>query len=567
MTSHARHASSDLPTADSVPEAFTFDDPSDAPDSTDEALLRALAVTFAEVGFTVDGVESRLGAEAADALHRDLLEPASFALSREPDDALAALIRLFVLAEPVEAGDVPALDALLAARLVERLPRVRGESAVDASGEARTEQLADELVTALVDVRPYASEGVNGSVEMWVASDLGGVQLGRDQPLRRDHVVGIGPATTLLAQLTPREPVARALDLGVGMGVQTMHLLAHTRHVVATDISERALAFAKFNLLLNAAALGIAPGGLDERVSLRLGNMLEPVAGEQFDLFVSNPPFVITPRREGEEGSDQYTYRDGGKPGDSIVEGLVRELGTVLAPGGVACMLGNWEVRQGDANWHSRLEAWPANDVDLWVVQREDATPVEYADMWLKDAAENAELSSWQHAFRRYLQDFASRDVERIGMGMFFLRRTHEGAFGGPLRRFEHLTHALGHPLAEHIRDGFEAITWLRGVDDAELFDEPLVVAGDVTEERHSRPGDEDPSIIMLRQGAGFRRTMSMSTELTGFVSVCDGELVGSQIVTAIASLVDVEEEALRASLVPDVRELVALGFLEPRWR
>ena len=71
----------------------------------------------------------------------------------------------------------------------------------------------------------------------------------------------------------------------------------------------------------------------------------------------------------------------------------------------------------------------------------------------------------------------------------------------------------------------------------------------------------------MLRQGAGFRRTMSMSTELTGFVSVCDGELVGSQIVTAIASLVDVEEEALRESLVPDVRELVALGFLAPRWR
>ncbi|WP_271985469.1 methyltransferase [Pseudoclavibacter terrae] len=559
MTSHARHASSA-----SSRDAFTFDDPSDAPDSTDEALLRALAVTFAEVGFTVDGVESRLGAEAADALHRDLLEPASFALSREPDDALSALIRLFVLAEPVEAGDVPALEELLAARLVERVPRVApADAGVDGSGE----QLADGLVAALVDVRPYASEGVNGDVEMWVASDLGGVQLGRDQPLRRDHVVGIGPATTLLAQLTPREPVARALDLGVGMGVQTMHLLAHTRHVVATDISERALAFAKFNLLLNAAALGIAPGGLDDRVSLRLGNMLEPVAGEQFDLFVSNPPFVITPRREGEEGSDQYTYRDGGKPGDSIVEGLVRELGAVLAPGGVACMLGNWEVRAGDANWHARLETWPASDVDLWVVQREDATPVEYADMWLKDAAENAELSSWQHAFRRYLQDFASRDVERIGMGMFFLRRTHEGAVGGPLRRFEHLTHALGHPLAEHIRDGFEALTWLRGLDDAELFDEPLIVAGDVTEERHSRPGDEDPSIIMLRQGAGFRRTMSMSTELTGFVSVCDGELVGSQIVTAIASLVDVEEEALRESLVPDVRELVALGFLAPRWR
>jgi len=66
-------------------------------------------------------------------------------------------------------------------------------------------------------------------------------------------VLGIGHASLTLAQITERTPVKRALDVGTGCGIQTFHLLAHAEHVTATDISERALAFARFNLLLNAA--------------------------------------------------------------------------------------------------------------------------------------------------------------------------------------------------------------------------------------------------------------------------------------------------------------------------
>ena len=72
------------------------------------------------------------------------------------------------------------------------------------------------------------------------------------------------------------------------------------------------------------------------------GSMLEPVAGERFDLVVSNPPFVITPRTPGVPA---YEYRDGGRAGDAIVRELVEGVGAVLAPGGVAQLLGNWEVR------------------------------------------------------------------------------------------------------------------------------------------------------------------------------------------------------------------------------
>src|SRR6185312_7798444 len=125
--------------------------------------------------------------------------------------------------------------------------------------------------------------------------------------------------------------------------------LHHAETVVATDISERALAFTRFNLALNAPALRLGaadldPSNPDARVSLRLGSLLEPVAGESFDLVVSNPPFVITPRHRGEKSADQFTYRDGGLAGDAIVDQLVRGLPAVLNPDGIAQMLGNWEV-------------------------------------------------------------------------------------------------------------------------------------------------------------------------------------------------------------------------------
>lgn len=533
---------------DAVTSIVQFDDPTDAPATDDQARLNRIREALGDAGFTVDGVEALLGADVAAALHRDLLVPAIFVLERDADKnpPLAALIRLFLLAEPVPFATLPAADDLLAARIL-------------------NEPAADGTVTPRFDIRPYAVAAGDETVELFVASDLGGLQVSVDQSLRRDHVVGIGPATTNLAQLTPRQPVSTALDLGVGMGVQTMHLLQHAERVVATDISERAIEFARFNLLLNAPALGLDPANLEARVSLRTGDLLEPVDGEEFDLVVTNPPFVITPRRQGEEASEQYTYRDGGRPGDRLVEDLIRGLGAHLTPGGIAVMLGNWEVHEGDETWHSRIETWPGEEADLWVIEREHAEPIEYADMWLKDAAENRELDSWREQFTRYLADFESRSVESIGMGMLLLHRPETPGVEA-VRRFETLLHQLEQPLGERIRDTFDADDWLRERSDEDLADETLVVAGDVTEERWTLPGNPDPSAILLRQGGGFRRTFPESTELASFVSVCDGELTARQILVAIAALLEVDQDALLASVLADARTLVSLGFLRPAW-
>ena len=95
-----------------------------------------------------------------------------------------------------------------------------------------------------------------------------------------------------------------------------------------------------------------------------------------------------------------------------------------------------------------------------------------------------------------------------------------------------------------------------------------LVVADDVTEERHQRPGAEHPGVILLRQGAGLRRTNLLSTELAGFVSACDGDLSVGQIIGALIALLGGEDGfdagTFHASLLAEVGNLVRDGFLLP---
>ncbi|HSO14340.1 MAG TPA: methyltransferase [Arthrobacter sp.] len=557
---------------------FTAGNIPDAPRSDLPGLLDSLATDLRGIGYTVDGVAGLLGPAAHSALARDQLVPALIATdaalqAETTTAALAAVVRLWLLAEPQPAAT---LDAAL--------PGVRAEGLLELG---LVEPAPEGRVRAKVDLRPYGWERApedgaqredaqredaqgedaqrentdgSGGAELWVASDLAAHQ--RPGVLRHDHVLGIGQASTTLVQVTARRHVARALDLGAGCGIQTFHLLHHAEHVTATDISDRALAFTRFNLLLNAGELHLDPADLEARVSLRLGSLLDPVADEEFELVVSNPPFVITPRSLGEAAADQFTYRDGGLPGDDIVAALVRALPSVLTPGGTAQLLGNWEIPAGAA-WAERPQGWASPDADVWLIQREQVSPEQYAETWLQDASEARDQRLYQDSYAAYLDDFASRNVEAIGFGMIWLRRPAEGA--PVLTRFEEITYPIEQPVGPHLGAAVERADWLAAHDLAAAH---LLVAPDVTEERHQRPGAEHPGVILLRQGAGLRRTNLLSTELAGFVSACDGDLSVGQIIGALEALLgggeDWDGEAFRAGLLADVGNLVLDGFLLP---
>lgn len=533
-----------------------------APRSDDQDLLDRLSEDLRAAGYGHDAVTGLLGDAAHDALGRDQVVPALLViqglLERGDGGPLVDVVGLWLLGMSFDSG-----------RLDAAFPRT-GHAGLVRLGLIEP---SDGQFRAAVDVRPHASDA---DAEIWVASDLGAHQ--RPGVLRHDHVLGIGNASVTLAQAVIRRPVEHALDLGTGCGIQVFHLLSHCRRIVATDISARALAFTRFNLLLNHRALGLDALRLEDRVQLRLGSLLEPVAGEQFDLVVSNPPFVITPRHAGERAEEQFTYRDGGMPADSLVESLVRGLPGVLAPGGTAQLLANWEIRETDdrdlagrgmvdespddkstTSWGRRPASWIAPDHDAWLILRDQTEPELYAETWLRDASQGRDRDAYAAAYRDYLADFSSRDVSGIGFGLLWLRRparSGDPTFG---IRFEEIAHPIEQPIAPYLAAQVAATDSLAGRRAAALV---LTVAEDVTEERHQRPGAPHPGVILLRQGAGLRRTTLLSSAEAGFVSACDGEYSAGVLAQAVASLVEGDPEETTANLLASVGRLVTEGFL-----
>ncbi|CAN7200469.1 DUF7059 domain-containing protein [Knoellia sp. LjRoot47] len=490
----------------------------------DEGLVARLRADLAAADFTVTGVLEVLGPLASAALGREQPLPARRVAGASTSPA-ATLIRLFTLGDPVDAADVE-----------RALPTLRLRGAVELG--LVTEE--GDGVVARFDVRPYASD----ERHWWVASDLAEVATG--SPVREDHVLGIGGASTTLAQWTIRRPVHRALDLGTGCGVQALHLGPHVDDIVVTDLSERALAFARFNAALNECEWDV-----------RSGSMLEPVAGQRFDLVVSNPPFVITPR-SGEV--PLFEYRDGGAAGDAVVAGLVRSVGEHLEPGGVAQFLGNWEVSQG-STWTERVGSWlDGAGVDAWVVQREVQDPAEYAETWSRDGGHHAGTADFDAMYAAWLDDFASRDVESIGFGVITLHRpsTERETFVDLMDERGPVPPAMG----ETVRVGLEARVWLAEHSDDDVLDEAWRATPDVTEERHTLPGASDPSVIVARQGSGLGRVIQLTTVTAAYLSVADGELTPRQAVGAIAGILDLDPAETEREVLAFVRDAAKDGLL-----
>ncbi|NYJ73415.1 DUF7059 domain-containing protein [Allobranchiibius huperziae] len=486
--------------------------------------VSALRADLAAADFTTDAIGELLGAVATLALHRD--QPTAAVRATGGGGVLATLVRLFCLGRPIAPAEVQ--DALPTC----------GVGGLRTLGLVAEQQ--DGMLRSTCDLRPYGDEGHS----WWVASDLSQVVTGTILP--PDHVLGIGGASTTLAFWTPRRAVGRALDVGTGCGVQSLHLLTHADEVVATDTSERALAYARFNAALN---------GVD--LDLRHGSMLEPVRGETFDLVVSNPPFVITPRAAA---MPQYEYRDGGMTGDALVRSLIEGLPEVLAPGGIAQLLANWEVPRGQ-DWREVVTGWVAGTgLDAWVVQRDVQDPAQYAELWSGDGGHTFGHPSYDAMYDAWLDDFAARDVEQIGFGIITLQRPLTART--PFVDLAEAHGAVGDAMGAVVDAGLRARTALAEGGTAYLLENRWRTASDVTEERYGLPGAGDPNVILLRQGGGLRRAVTMDTALAAFVSVCDGELPAGAAIDAIADLLGQDAVDLRATLLPRLHELVADGLL-----
>jgi 16S rRNA (guanine1207-N2)-methyltransferase len=136
---------------------------------------------------------------------------------------------------------------------------------------------------------------------------------------------GVDEGSRTLIGMMELAPDARVLDVGCGYGPIGLAAarLAPRGHVTMTDINERAAELARENARLNTIA----------NVTVKTGDLFEPVAGETFDAILANPPI---------------------RAGKAVVYRLFEEAKSHLLPGGAL-----WVVvhnKQGAPSARAKLE-------------------------------------------------------------------------------------------------------------------------------------------------------------------------------------------------------------------
>ena len=147
------------------------------------------------------------------------------------------------------------------------------------------------------------------------------------------------PDTEILVQAAldrlAAKPAARVADIGTGSGAIVLSLLYYRKELQASavDISAAALAVAAEN----AASLGVA-----ERVMFCEGDLLAPLAGQQFAAIVSNPPYIPTADIAGlapeVRTAEPMGALDGGADGLVFYRRLVADAPALLASDGFLAM-------------------------------------------------------------------------------------------------------------------------------------------------------------------------------------------------------------------------------------
>jgi len=196
----------------------------------------------------------------------------------------------------------------------------------DHVGESEVRRLIGEAtLTALTEAGVLLRER-DGVVSRLRLMPFAGLIIASDEVAARfDPVMGPGATTLELWRAVQVQAGASVLDVGCGAGSLALAAArAGASTVVGTDIDPRAADYGRFNARIN---------GLSDATFV-VGDRLDPVAGQRFDLVVAQPPFVPRP-----PSIAATTYLHGGERGDELAWSIIDALPDVLAAGGRAVVL------------------------------------------------------------------------------------------------------------------------------------------------------------------------------------------------------------------------------------
>jgi release factor glutamine methyltransferase len=142
------------------------------------------------------------------------------------------------------------------------------------------------------------------------------------QPRSDSHML----AEHVRREALPQSP--RVLDLCSGSGlIAVSAALAHDAEAVAVDVSRRAVWATRMNATVNRV-----------RVRAVRGDLLAAVAGEQFDLIASNPPYLPGPSESLPQRGPSRAW-EGGVHGRVFIDRICDRVPEHLRPGGKLLLL------------------------------------------------------------------------------------------------------------------------------------------------------------------------------------------------------------------------------------
>ncbi len=352
-----------------------------------------------------------------------------------------------------------------------------------------------------------------------------------------EHVLSVNPPARMLVNFTVRKKVNRLLDLCTGNGVQALAIADYAHEVVATDLNERALSFARFNAALNGK------GNID----LRLGASFAPVGGERFDQIVCNPPYILTPVK-------RHMCTDNSMELDGFCRDLVSQVPAYLEQEGLLQMICEWVETEGQ-DWRTRLSGWfTGNGCDAWVICSGYSGIAEYVARRSQQALSKSDSGEDELA-REWLEHFRVRAVTGIRSGFIQLRRRR----GNNWQSFTSLgNRAHGH-IGDSIASGFRARDRYLGLDDAGILGLCPMPATTVSELPASAAA---PGSARLLNTSGLPVSFLASPAVRSMLRAMDGKRTVSAISDAAAQAAGLPVDKVRSECCGVVRELLGQGLL-----
>jgi len=390
------------------------------------------------------------------------------------------------------------------------------------------------MIFSNVNLTPYH--------DLLLASDFG-PEINRQ--MSSDHVLGVGAASVTLAGLTVRRKVPRALDLGTGAGIQAFLASGHADHVIGTDTNLRALNFAAFNTMLNQI----------KGVEWRRGSFYEPVADEQFDLIVSNPPYVISPE-------SRFVFRDTELPADTVSRQVLKGAGDRLNEGGLACVLFNWH-HNDDADWAARPLKWVSDTgCDSWLLCFKTADPLTYAAEWLK-TGEGRDSPDYGRYLDEWMDYYEKMGIGQISAGAMFMRKRSSAANWSRSDTIEK-GRTVGQ-CGRQVERIFAAEDLLRSLDDDRLlldhrliFDKHHLLEHQLTVEN----GRWVVRVERLHTDKGISFSGRVDMYIANLLAGCDGCHTLRELIETVAEREKTDPEIFTSACLSVIQKLMRSGFL-----